>query len=106
MKSLVSTLTFIAPANAIRYAGAWPVFIDAEPQHWQMDPHRVVDFLERQCAWDGQTLRNRHTGRRIKAIMPVHILGHPVDLDPILAVAEKYSLPVIEDATEGLGSPI
>jgi perosamine synthetase len=101
---LVSALTFIAPANAIRYAGAWPVFIDAGPQYWQMDPERVVDFLERECAWDGQTLRNRKTGRRVKAILPVHILGHPVDLDPILAAAKKYALPVIEDATEGLGA--
>jgi perosamine synthetase len=101
---LVSTLTFIAPANAIRYANAWPVFIDAEPRHWQMDPERAVDFLECGCIWDGQTLRNRQTGRRVKAILPVHILGHPVDLDPILASAKKYALPVIEDATEGLGA--
>jgi perosamine synthetase len=101
---LVSTLTFIAPVNAIRYANAWPVFIDAEPQYWQMDPVQVVDFLERGCSWDGRTLRNKQTGRRVKAVMPVHILGHPVDLDPILAVAEKFSLPVIEDATEGLGA--
>ena len=101
---LVSTLTFIAPANAIRYTGAWPVFIDAEPKYWQMDPARVVDFLERDCSWDGQTLRNRRTGRRVKAILPVHILGHPVDMDPILSVAKKYALSVIEDATEGLGA--
>jgi len=101
---LVSTLTFIAPANAIRYVGAWPVFIDAEPRYLQIDPAGVVDFLENDCRWDGQILRNRRTGRRVKAILPVHILGHPVDLDPILAVAAKYSLPVIEDATEGLGA--
>jgi len=101
---VVSTLTFIAPANAIRYAGAWPVFIDAEPRYWQIDPAGVVDFLEKGCRWDGQALRNRLTGRRVKAILPVHILGHPADLDPILAVAAKYSLPVIEDATEGLGA--
>jgi perosamine synthetase len=100
---LVSSLTFIAPANAIRYVGAWPVFIDAEPEYWQIDPAGVVDFIENNCKWDGHELRNRQTGRRVKAILPVHILGHPVDLDPILAVAEKYSLPVIEDATEGLG---
>ena len=101
---LVSTLSFIAPANAIRYVGAWPVFIDAELRHLQMDPARVVEFLETGCYWEQGTLRNRRTKRRVKAILPVHILGHPVDLDPILAVAEKYALPVIEDATEGLGS--
>lgn len=101
---LVSTLTFIAPANAIRYVGAWPVFIDAEPTYWQMDPQRVVDFLEQDCRWTGGELRNKTTGRRVKAIIPVHILGHPVDLDPILTVARRYDLVVIEDATESLGA--
>jgi perosamine synthetase len=101
---LVSSLTFIAPANAIRYVGAWPVFIDAEPKYWQIDPAGVVDFLDNGCRWDGESLRNRRTGRRVKAVLPVHILGHPADLDPILEVAAKYSLPVIEDATEGLGA--
>jgi perosamine synthetase len=101
---LVSSLSFIAPANAIRYTGAWPVFIDAEPRSWQMDPEKVVKFLDNNCRWDGKALRNLHTGRRIAAILPVHILGHAVDMAPILAVAEKYELPVIEDATEGLGA--
>ena len=101
---LVSSLTFIAPANAIRYVGAWPVFIDAEPTYWQIDPAGVVDFLDNSCRRDGASLRNRTTGRRVKAILPVHILGHPVDLGPILEVAAKYSLPVVEDATEGLGA--
>jgi perosamine synthetase len=101
---LVSTLTFIAPANAIRYVGAWPVFIDAERRYLQMDPGAVVDFLDKECAWDGKQLRNKRTDRRISAIVPVHVLGHPVDLDPIVDVAAKYQLPVIEDATEGLGA--
>ena len=101
---LVSSLTFIAPANVIRYVGAWPVFIDAEPQYWQIDPQQIAHFLENQCTWDGRELRNRKTGRRVKAILPVHLLGHPADIDPILATAAKYSLPVIEDATEGLGA--
>jgi perosamine synthetase len=101
---LVSTLTFIAPVNAIRYASAWPVFIDAEPEYWQMDPAGVVDFLERGCRWHEGMLYNRLTGRRVTAIIPVHILGHPVDLDPIISTARKYGLKVIEDATEGLGA--
>ena len=101
---LVSTMTFIAPANAIRYAGAWPVFVDAEPQYWQMNPQNVVDFVEQDCSWVAGELRNKTTGRRVKAIVPVHIQGHPVDLDPIQAVAEKYNLSVIEDATESLGA--
>ena len=101
---LVSTLTFIAPANAIRYAGAWPVFVDAEPAYWQMDPEKVRDFLERQCDWRDGALFNRQTQRRVRGILPVHILGHPVDFDPILELAEKYELKVIEDATESLGA--
>jgi perosamine synthetase len=101
---LVSTLTFIAPVNAIRYAGAWPVFIDAEPTYWQMDPERVLNFIEHDCEWIHNELRNRHTGRRVSAIVPVHILGHPVDMEPILTIARKYDLKVIEDSTEALGS--
>ena len=101
---LVSTLTFIAPANAIRYVGAWPVFVDSEPTYWQMDPDKVVSFLELECHWSNGELRNKTTGRRVKAIIPVHLLGHPVDLDPILAVAKKFGLAVIEDATESLGA--
>ncbi len=101
---LVSTLTFIAPVNAIRYAGAWPLFVDAEPTYWQMDPDRVLDFVEHECEWINNELHNRHTGRRVSAIIPVHILGHPVDMEPILAIARKYDLKVIEDSTEALGS--
>jgi perosamine synthetase len=101
---LVSTLTFIAPANAIRYVGAWPVFIDAEPATGQMDPARVVEFLEHGCVARGGELFDRETGRRVKAIIPVHILGHPVDMDPILERARRFGLAVIEDATESLGA--
>jgi perosamine synthetase len=102
---LVSTLTFIASANAVRYAGAWPVFIDAEPRHWQIDPNLVETFLRDRCLRrrDG-TVVNRETGRRVRAILPVHILGHPVDMDPILDVARRYGLVVIEDAAQGLGA--
>ncbi|MDH3593959.1 MAG: LegC family aminotransferase [Rhodospirillales bacterium] len=101
---VMPSFTFIAPANAVRYAGAWPVFVDAEPETWQMDPARVVHFLERQCLWTGSGLCNRATGRRIGALLPVHVLGHPVDLAPILAVAERYGLPVVEDVAESLGA--
>jgi perosamine synthetase len=101
---LVSTLTFIAPVNAIRYVGAWPVFMDAEPEYWQMDPEKVADFLRDECEWKQGVLYNRKTSRRVRAILPVHILGHPVNIDPILELARKYGLVVIEDATESLGA--
>jgi perosamine synthetase len=101
---LVSTLTFIAPVNAISYAGAYPVFVDAEPDYWQMDTHKVIEFLERECRWAKGELRDIATGRRVKAILPVDILGHPVDYDPLITVARKYNLVIIEDATESLGA--
>jgi len=101
---LVSTLTFIASANAIRYVGAHPAFIDAEPNYWQMDAEKVKHFVEERCRWQNDELRNRRTGRRVRAIMPVHVLGHPVDMEPIMEIARQYKLIVIEDATEALGS--
>ena len=101
---LVSALTFVAPANAVRYVGAWPVFVDAEPEFWQIDPEKTVDFLDRRCIWRDGALHNRESGRRVRALMPVHILGHPVDIDPLLEVANRYGLVVIEDATESLGA--
>jgi len=101
---LVSTLTFIGPANAIRYVGAWPVFIDAEPLTWEMDVERLVAFIEQKCCWKNGVLINVTTGRPVTALLPVHILGHPVDMDPLLEVARKYQLVVIEDAAQSLGA--
>lgn len=101
---LVSSLTFIAPVNAIRYCGAWPVLVDAEPEHWQMDPELVVRFLTRECQLTDGVLRNKRTGRRVSALLPVHILGHPCDMDPLREAAEKFGLALIEDATESLGA--
>lgn len=101
---LVSTLTFIAPVNAIRYAGAWPVLMDASPTDWQMDPEKAASFLETQCERHDGVLRNRTTGRPVRAILPVHILGHCVDMAPIAALAKKHGLILIEDASESLGA--
>ncbi len=100
---LVPDLTFIAPANAIRYAGAFPVFVDVTPDHWQMDAGKVAEFLGKECRADGGRLRNHRTGRPVTAIMPVHLLGHPVDMQPIVDAARSHNLRVIEDATETLG---
>lgn len=101
---IIPTLTFIATANAVRYAGAWPLFMDAEPAHWQMDVPKLQEFLAEECDLRGDELRNRTTGRRISAIIPVHILGHPTDMDALLALARQFKLPVIEDATESIGA--
>lgn len=101
---LVSDLTFVAPANAVRYAGAWPVFVDAEPEYLQLDPEKLKEFLERDCLATRDGLRNRQTGRIVRAILPVHILGHPCHMAPILELADRFGLVVIEDATESLGA--
>ncbi len=101
---LVSDLTFIAPANAIRYAGAWPVFVDAEPDYWEMDPRKLTAFVEGECQLQDGQLFDKQTGRRVSALLPVHVLGHPCDMDPIMEVARVYRLAVIEDATESLGA--
>ena len=100
---LVSGLTFVAPVNAIRYAGAFPVFMDATADHWQMDPVKVAEFLDKECSVTDGRLCNRRTGRPVTAIIPVHILGHPVDMQPVLDAARRHGLKVIEDATEALG---
>ncbi len=100
---LVSALSFIAPAYAVRYLGAWPVFIDAEPEYLQMDPARLADFLKKDCRREGKITIDKATGRRVSGIIPVHILGHPVNLDPVLDLAFEFGLTLIEDAGEGLG---
>lgn len=101
---LVSTLTFISPAFAIDYVGAHPVLMDADPDTWQLDVAKLAEFLETECEPFEQGLRNRATGRRIGALLPVAILGHPVDMDAVMELAQRYELPVVEDAAEGLGA--
>lgn len=101
---LVSDMTFIASVNAVRYAGAEPVFVDIEPTYLQMDVGLVANFLDNQCLTKNGQVFNRVTGRRIAAIVPVDVLGHPVDMDALLEVARRYQLPVIEDAAESLGA--
>ena len=101
---ILPSLTFIAPANAVRYLGGWPTFVDVDERTMQIDPDRVASFLKNDCIRVKGILRNKHTRRRVVGVLPVHILGHPVDLDPILCLAEEYGLFVIQDATESLGS--
>lgn len=101
---LVSTLTFIAPANAVRYTGAHPVFVDAHPDSWQMDPSLVREFLNGCIRKRNGDLINPSSGRRVAAILPVHILGHPADLDTLVGLADEYDLNLIEDASESIGA--
>jgi perosamine synthetase len=101
---IVPALTFIASVNAVRYAGAWPVFMDAEPEHFQMDTEKLARFLREECDRSGGSTIHRASRRPLRAVIPVHVLGHPADMDPLTALARAHGLAVIEDATESLGS--
>jgi perosamine synthetase len=85
---IVPTLTYVATANPIVYCGAQPVFVDAEPRTWNMDPERVAEAIT----------------PRTRGIVVAHLYGHPVDMDPILELAERHGLWVIEDAAEAHGA--
>jgi len=101
---LVPALSFVAPANVVRYVGAHPVFVDAEPEFGQMNVDQLVEFLQEGCQIRDGAPCNQATGRRVTAVLAVHLLGHPVDMDPLLEVARRHGLLVIEDAAESLGA--
>lgn len=85
---IVPTLTFVATANAVTYTGARPIFVDSEPVTWTMDPDQV----------------NRAVTSQTKAIIPVHLYGHPANMEPIREIAEQHGIAVVEDAAEAHGA--
>jgi perosamine synthetase len=85
---IVPTLTFVATANAVRYCGADPVFVDCDPDTWTMDPAAIEARI----------------GPRTKGIIVVHLLGHPVDMDAVQAIADRHGLWVLEDAAQAHGA--
>ena len=100
---IVPAVTFIAPVNAVRYVGALPVFVDCD-EYCCIDVAGVRRFLAEECAVvDGATV-NAKTGRRVAAIIPVHVFGTAADMDPIIELARDLCLAVVEDASEALGS--
>ncbi len=101
---ILPNLTFVASANSIKYLGAEPILIDADPDYWQMDLDLLEEFLENETDEKNGDLIYIQDGRRIAAIMPVHILGNMCDMDRFASIVSKYPLPVVEDATEALGT--
>ncbi len=101
---LVPSLTFVATANAVRYCGAEPHFVDCESQSLGIDATKLESYLDSIADTDGQELRNRKSGRPIRALVSVHLFGHPSDMAAISGLAGRFKLTVIEDATEALGS--
>jgi len=102
---IVPALTFISPINTVKYVFAEPVFMDCD-DYLNIDIAKLSDFLENECSFDGETVINKKSGKRIRAIIPVHVFGSMCDMEKLMALAEKYNLIVIEDATEALGSKI
>lgn len=101
---LVPALTFVATANPVVYCGAVPHFIDSEERTLGVDPARLSDYLQREAEMRTGGCYNKRTGRRISAVVPMHVFGHPVDLDPLAEVCEHFQLALVEDAAESLGS--
>ena len=101
---LVPSFTFIATAHAVAHCGAQPVFLDCEPVSWGLDPGKTADFLARECVVKGGHVVNRASGRVVRALLPVHLYGHPCDLDPLLELAGRFPIALVEDATEVLGA--
>ena len=98
--------TMIAVPYAVSYTGARPVVLDVERDTYNLDPDRVREFLTTGCRWDGRkkALVNRKTGGRVRALLPVHLYGHPCAMDEILALAAEFGLLVVEDAAEAHGA--
>ncbi|NQU61756.1 MAG: LegC family aminotransferase [Rhodospirillales bacterium] len=101
---IVPALTFVGTANAVTYLGAVPHFADAEERTLGLDPAKLEAHLDDIAEITDGICRNKVTGRRIAACVPVHTFGHPVDLDPLAVVCEKFNLVLVEDAAESLGS--
>lgn len=101
---IVPALTFIATANAVAYCGAIPHFADSAYDTLGLDPDKLADYLREIAAVKDGVCYNQQTGRRISAVVPMHTFGHPVDMDKLNAVAEKYHLVVVEDCAESIGS--
>lgn len=98
------SLTFVATANAASYLQAIPHFVDVSEETLGLDPIKLATYIEAIGVMQGGNLVNKQTGRIIRAVVPMHTFGHPVDLDPLVDLCERYNLVLVEDAAESLGS--
>ena len=102
---ITSPFTFFATAGTIARTGARPSFCDIDPETFNLSPAKLESFIERSCgAGDGGGLVNRATGGRIRAIMPVHLYGQSADMDPLVHIARRWDLRIIEDAAQAIGT--
>ncbi len=102
---ITQAVSFVATANAIYYCGAEPVFLDSDRETLGLSPDSVEAFLVQHCTSAGDSeICEKKTGRRIAACVPMHALGHPVRIQKIVDLCDKYRIPVVEDAAESIGS--
>ncbi|ELV8724316.1 LegC family aminotransferase [Vibrio harveyi] len=101
---ITQALTFVATCNALYHMGAEPVFVDVSPVSLGLCPKAVDAFLEESAEVTDVGCIHKKTGRRIKAVVPMHTFGHPVELDELVAVCLKWNITLVEDAAESLGS--
>ena len=101
---LIPALTFVATANAVAYCGAVPHFLDSEERTLGVDAVKLRDYLAHHTEQRADQCVNRATGMVIRALVPMHTFGHPVDLDGVIAIAHDFNLALVEDAAESLGS--
>lgn len=101
---VVPALTFVATANAVSYCSAVPHFADVSQSTLGLDPDRLAAHLAQAAERREGSCYNRHTGRRIRAVVPMHTFGNPVDMDPLKRVCREFGLALVEDAAESLGS--
>jgi aminotransferase in exopolysaccharide biosynthesis len=103
---LTQALTFVATANAVRHAGAEPVFLDSDPDTLGMSPDALRAFLDAKAESGPDGPRLRADGRRIAACLPMHVLGHACRIREIAALCQEWRIPLVEDAAEALGSTL
>ncbi|MEK4380944.1 LegC family aminotransferase [Aeribacillus sp. FSL K6-2848] len=101
---LIPSLTFVATGNAVVYCGAIPHFVDVSKTTLGIDPFKLEDYLKDIAIVKNNVCVNKQTGKIIRAVVPMHTFGHPVDLDPLLDICERWNLIMVEDAAESLGS--
>jgi dTDP-4-amino-4,6-dideoxygalactose transaminase len=101
---ITSPFTFFATAGTIARVGARPVFCDIDPHTFNISPAAVQAFIDTGCSVESGQLIHRATGGRITALMPVHLYGQCADMDPLMAIARRYGLKVIEDAAQAIGT--
>lgn len=101
---LVPDFTFVASVNPVLYCGALPILLDVDRKTAALDPGAVESFIRTECDRRPDGLRHRGSGRRVRVMLPVHLYGHPADLDALGALAAEHGLTIVEDAAECLGA--